>query len=135
MIVLDTINTHLGINKKFVGTAISVSTGISSTVHLLTDHSMLTDDHGLVHGGFTFGLADYAAMLAVNEPNVVLASAEVSFLAPVKNGDVLVATATVQTHNKNKWVIETNIKVDNKMVFTGIFTCFVLSDHVLSIRK
>ncbi len=132
---MDTVNTHLGISKKFVGTVVSVNTGISSIVHLPTEKSMLADDHGLVHGGFTFGLADYAAMLAVNDPNVVLASAEVSFLAPVKNGDLLVATATVQTHNKNKWVIETNIKVDNKKVFTGIFTCFVLSSHVLSVRK
>jgi acyl-coenzyme A thioesterase PaaI-like protein len=44
---------------------------------------MAADQRGLVHGGFTFGLADYAAMVAVNDPNVVLGAAEVRFLAPV----------------------------------------------------
>jgi acyl-coenzyme A thioesterase PaaI-like protein len=32
---------------------------------------MAADSRGLVHGGFTFGLTDHAAMLAVNEPTVV----------------------------------------------------------------
>jgi len=48
---------------------------------------MVVDDHKLVHGGFIFGAADYAAMAAVNDPNVVLGSAEVSFLKPSKSGD------------------------------------------------
>jgi acyl-coenzyme A thioesterase PaaI-like protein len=48
---------------------------------------MVVDAHGLVHGGFVFGLADYAAMLAVNDPNVVLGAAEARFLKPVRRGD------------------------------------------------
>jgi len=44
---------------------------------------MAADARGLVHGGFTFGLADYAAMLAVNEPTVVLASAQTKLITPL----------------------------------------------------
>lgn len=50
---------------------------------------MKVDSHGLIHGGFLFGAADYASMLAVNDPNVVLASAEVRFLRPLKSGDTV----------------------------------------------
>lgn len=32
---------------------------------------MAADEYRLVHGGFIFGLADYAVMLAINEPTVV----------------------------------------------------------------
>jgi acyl-coenzyme A thioesterase PaaI-like protein len=56
---------------------------------------MAADDRGLVHGGFVFGLADHAAMLAVNDPFVVLGSAEVRFLRPVVVGERLVAEARV----------------------------------------
>ena len=41
--------------------------------------------------GFIFGAADYAAMLAVNQPNVVLGAAETHFLKPSRVGDVLLA--------------------------------------------
>jgi acyl-coenzyme A thioesterase PaaI-like protein len=48
---------------------------------------MAVDDRGLVHGGFVFGLADHAAMLAVNDPNVVLGAASTRFLKPVRVGE------------------------------------------------
>ncbi|MEZ4484205.1 MAG: hotdog domain-containing protein [Syntrophotaleaceae bacterium] len=60
-----------------------------------TRDEMCADDAGLIHGGFTFGLADYSAMLAVNDPHVVLGGAETRFLAPVQCGEVMVATAEV----------------------------------------
>jgi acyl-coenzyme A thioesterase PaaI-like protein len=47
---------------------------------------MAVNEKGLVHGGFILGLADHAAMLAVNHPDVVLGGAECNFLAPVKGG-------------------------------------------------
>ena len=59
-----------------------------------------------VCAGFVFGLADYAAMLAVNDPNVVLGSADMRFIAPVKVGDEVVATATVTESKGKKRVLE-----------------------------
>jgi len=46
---------------------------------------MAVDQMGLVHGGFTFGAADFAAMAAVNDPNVVLVSSECRFFKPCKS--------------------------------------------------
>ena len=57
---------------------------------------MAADSTGLTHGGFTFGLADYAAMLAVNHPFVVLGSAQVKFTAPVRTGETMRAEAKVR---------------------------------------
>ena len=67
---------------------------------------MAADKSGLVHGGFVFGLGDYAAMLAVNHPNVVLGSADVKFLSPVQVGDTLEARASVQKVDGKKQVVE-----------------------------
>jgi acyl-coenzyme A thioesterase PaaI-like protein len=46
-----------------------------AVVELKTKENMRADEKNLVHGGFIFSLADYCAMLTVNEPTVVLASA------------------------------------------------------------
>ena len=62
---------------------------------MTTTNAMAADDIGLVHGGFIFGMADYAAMLAVNDPNVVLGAADVKFLKPVSVQETVVAEARV----------------------------------------
>jgi len=67
-----------------------------SIVFLIITKDMVVDDEGLVHGGFTFGLADYTAMLAVNHPYVVIGSADIRFTAPARLGETMKATATVE---------------------------------------
>lgn len=87
--------THQGIDQTLCGVPKQVGDG-ASRVELKTLVTMTVDDSGLVHGGFIFGLADYAAMIAVNHPNVVLGAADVKFLKPVSVGDVVVASAKVE---------------------------------------
>jgi len=92
---------------------------------------MAADDTGLVHGGFVFGLADYAAMLAVNHPNVVLGSADVQFQKPVRVGDTIKANASIQRVSGKKQIAEVLVQKDDTVVFKGQFNCFVLDKHVL----
>jgi len=92
---------------------------------------MAADKSGLVHGGFVFGLADYAAMLAVNHPNVVLGSADVKFLKPVQVGETLKARASVQKVEGKKQLVEVVVNQGDTIVFSGGFTCFVLDTHIL----
>ena len=89
------IKTHHLAHQPLLGTPIEIIDGEKAVVKLVGIENMAVDDHGLVHGGFTFGLADYAAMLAVNDPNVVIVGANVSFVAPVQRGDVMIAEALV----------------------------------------
>ncbi len=97
---------------------------------------MAADHRGLVHGGFIFGLADYAAMLAIDDPLVVLGAAEVRFLAPVQVGDVVTAHACEHTkissaRSSKRRMVEVIATVKKRDVFHGTFTCFVLTEHVL----
>lgn len=124
-------NTHLSISSELVGEIQQLQEG-QSVVKLVTLPAMVADEYGLVHGGFIFGLADYAAMLAVNEPTVVLGSADSRFIAPVKVGAVAIATAIVTEHKGKKYTVECMVKVDDKPVYSGVFTCFVVDKHVLS---
>ena len=103
-----------------------------SRVEMLAVPQMAADDSGLVHGGFVFGQADYAAMLAVNHPNVVLGGADVKFLKPVVVGDTLIAEAKVEEDAGKKKVVPVVVFRDQEPVFNGTFTCFVLPQHVLA---
>ncbi|MBF0527471.1 MAG: thioesterase, partial [Deltaproteobacteria bacterium] len=61
--------THQMIDQELCGKPLQVESGFSR-VELRTLERMAVDGSGLVHGGFIFGLADYAAMIAVNHPYV-----------------------------------------------------------------
>jgi uncharacterized protein (TIGR00369 family) len=102
-----------------------------SRVELTATPEMQVDASGLVHGGFIFGLADYAAMIAVNHPNVVLGAANVKFLKPVVVADVVQARATVREEKGKKRVVAVQVLRKNEPVFEGEFICFVLDRHVL----
>ncbi len=123
-------NTHLGIDPALCGAPVELGPG-RATVALLCTPAMGVDAEGLVHGGFVFGLADHAAMLAVNHPHVVLGSADTRFVAPVRVGARVVAEARRVAEKGRKHTIEVQCAVDGALVMTGTFTAFVLDHHVL----
>jgi acyl-coenzyme A thioesterase PaaI-like protein len=122
--------THLGIDARLCGTPKEIEPG-RAVVEWRAGAETAADARGLVHGGFIFGLADYAAMLAVNEPNVVLSSAEVRFLAPVRVGEHLVAEARVTGSEGRKHRVQVDVRQKGSTVFGGSFRCFVTPQHVL----
>ena len=122
--------THLAIDRRLCGEPLEIAEG-SAAVVLVTLPEMAADDRGLIHGGFVFGLADYAAMLAVNHPNVVLGSAEVRFLKPVAVGERLVAAAGVEESDGRKSRVRVEVRRGEEAVMNGTFVCFTLEHHVL----
>ena len=127
------IDTHQTIDRRLCGEPIDVGEGYAR-VRLQTIDRMAADEHGLVHGGFVFGLADYAAMLAVNHPNVVLGRAEVRFLKPVVVGEELTATAEIVERRGERMFVHTEVIRADETVFSGEFLCYALARHVLAPR-
>lgn len=123
--------THQRLDPRLTGTPVELGEGFA-VIDLEASGEMVADDSGLVHGGFVFGLADHAAMLAINHPNVVLAGADVRFLAPVVVGDALRATARVAETEGRKTIVEVAVTASDRVVFTGRFTCATPERHVLS---
>ncbi len=123
--------THKKIVQALCGTPLRVEEGFSE-VELLATENMAADESGLVHGGFIFGLADYAAMIAVNHPHVVLGSADVKFLKPVKMDETVIAEAKVVSKKGKRQTVQVTVQRDGDKVFEGEFACFVLDKHVLS---
>ncbi len=107
-------NTHPRISEALVGAVVELSEG-RAVARLTATGVMAADERGLTHGGFTFGLADYAAILA-----------------PVTTGQTMVARAEITQTKGKKRVVDATVEVDGKAVFTGTLTCFVLEQHVLA---
>ncbi len=124
------IKTHQEIDQELSGIPIQIGEN-RAIVKLKTKERMKADDKGLIHGGFIFSLADYAAMLAVNESTVVLAKAEVKFLKPVKVGDELTSEAEIREVEGKKRKVWVEVKRGEEVVFNGEFLCVVPEKHVL----
>jgi acyl-coenzyme A thioesterase PaaI-like protein len=132
---MNEIRTHRRLDPDLCGRPTRIEPG-RSEVELTAAATMAADERGLVHGGFVFGLADCAAMLAVNEPNVVLVQAEVRFVAPVTVGERMVAEARVLPERGGpRPVVSAQVRVGDREVFTGTFHCAVPSRHVLELDR
>lgn len=124
------LNTHLKINTNFSGELVKISPGYANVV-LETLEVMRADEVGLVHGGFIFGAADFAAMAAVNEPNVVLASCTCLFLSPVRVGDKVSFIAEEHQQEGRKRTVNVKGYVYEIKVFEGEFKTIITDRHVL----
>jgi acyl-CoA thioesterase len=74
----------------------AVTVELDHAVVRMTVTNAMVNGHAIAHGGYIFTLADSAFALACNSRGslTVAAGADISFVAPVRRGDVLVAEAT-----------------------------------------
>lgn len=127
------IQTHERINTDLCGEVIKMEKGYVE-VRLTTTSEMIADSIGLIHGGFIFGAADYAAMLAVNEKNVVLVGSDCQFLSPVKFHDEVDIIARVRHQEGKKRNVHVEAFVLDIKVFEGEFKTVVTERHVLKLK-
>ena len=124
------LRTHDEINPALCGVIKELKQG-----HVLTEletlEEMRVDKLGLVHGGFIFGAADYAAMIAVNEKNVILSNSTSAFLSPVKVGDIVRFEAKLKNQEGRKRYVNVIGKVHDIKVYEGEFKTVVTDRHVL----
>ncbi len=129
----DLLITHDSINHALCGDIKTLDRGYAEVV-LTTTQEMAVDDMGLIHGGFVFGAADFAAMAAVNETNVVLATSNCQFLAPIKVGDIVIFKAKVQQKDGRKRNVEVEAFSYGVKIFTGLFRAVITERHVLKLK-
>jgi acyl-CoA thioesterase len=127
------IKTHERINQEFCGEVLKIEQGYVE-LRLRTIPEMVADEVGLIHGGFIFSAADYAAMLAVNERNVVLVASDCQFLSPVKFHDEVEFTARVRHKEGRKRNVHVEAFVLDIKVFDGEFKTVITDRHVLKLK-
>ena len=127
------LETHNLINTYLCGDIVKHEKGYVE-LELETENEMVVDEMGLIHGGFVFGAADFAAMAAVNERNVVLVASECQFLSPVKLGDKVLFKAQVRHMEGRKRSVHVQAFVLEIKVFEGEFMTVITERHVLKLK-
>lgn len=129
----DDLKTHLKIKSILVGNLVAMSKN-SSKVVLQTTQEMSVDEFGLIHSGFLFGSAEYAAVAAVNEPNVVVIGCRAKFFAPAKVGDLITFEAKGRFEDARKREIKVIGMINEIKVFEGLFQAVLLERHILQTK-
>ncbi|SCG62916.1 acyl-CoA thioesterase [Micromonospora siamensis] len=95
-----------------------VSAGDGAAVARMRVTAAMLNGHAIGHGGFVFLLADTAFALACNShgPVTVAAGGEISFLRPVREGDLLEATATERTRYGRSGIYDVTVRRDDEVV-------------------
>lgn len=129
----DDLKTHLKIKSILVGNLVAMAKNTSKVV-LQTTHDMSVDEFGLIHSGFLFGSAEYAAVAAVNEPNVVVIGCRSKFFAPAKVGDLITFEAKGRFEDARKREIKVIGMINEIKVFEGLFQAVLLEKHILQTK-
>ncbi|WP_431876472.1 hydroxyphenylacetyl-CoA thioesterase PaaI [Micromonospora marina] len=95
-----------------------VSAGAGAAVARMRVTPAMLNGHAIGHGGFVFLLADTAFALACNShgPATVAAGGEISFLRPVREGDLLEAYATERVRHGRSGIYDVTVRRGDEVV-------------------
>jgi acyl-CoA thioesterase len=90
----------------------------------MTATAGMVNGHGIVHGGYVFLLADTAFACACNYPGAVTvaAAADITFIAPAREGDALVAEAVERHRYGRSGVYDVTVRCADRVIaeFRGL---------------
>ena len=95
-----------------------VSTGPGEAVLAMTIAPHMTNGHGTAHGGFIFALADSAFAFACNShgQTTVAAHCSISFVAPGKAGQRLIATAREISRSGRSGIYDVRVTCEGETI-------------------
>jgi len=95
-----------------------VEAGDGTAVVQMTVGPAMVNGHAIAHGGFVFMLADTAFACACNSrgPVTVAAGADITFIAPAREGDVLVATAAERASYGRSGIYDVTVRRGDEII-------------------
>lgn len=95
-----------------------VSAGDGAAVARMRVTRSMLNGHAIAHGGYVFLLADTAFALACNSrgPVTVAAGADITFVRPVREGDLLVAHARERTRYGRSGIYDVTVRCGDEVV-------------------
>lgn len=95
---------------------VDAAAGTAAVSMTITD--TMINGHDVAHGGYVFLLADSAFACACNShgPVALAAGADITFIAPVRRGDVLVARARERTRYGRSGIYDVTVSRGEEVV-------------------
>jgi acyl-CoA thioesterase len=110
MLEADQASRSLGMRLLEVGEG-------TATVRMTVSQAMV-NGHAIAHGGYVFMLADTAFACACNSrgPVTVAAGADITFIAPAREGDELVAMAAERTSYGRSGIYDVTVRRGDEVI-------------------
>ena len=127
------VRTHVELDPNLVGRVDHLNEDESHTT-LNTTKAMHADEERLVHSGFIGSSAEYAALIAVNEPNAMIYSVSSQYFSCARVGEDVTFKATVQHtegHKRNVTVIGS---IESIKVYRANIIVIIPEYHPLKIK-
>lgn len=95
---------------------------------------MISDETNLIHSGFIFNAANYAAMCLVNQQNALTIKADVQFLAPIEFEQEMLFLASIKQSNNKKYEILVKGTLLDIKVFEAIFHISIFDKQLFKLN-
>ena len=128
------IKTSPAIKLNLSGAATLIEKNHAKT-KFYTNNEMTADSEGLIHTGFILSAANYAALLAINEPFCVTISARINFFGAIKLGDVVEFEAKAHFEESKKREVRVIGKTKDIKIFEGTFQLVTLEEHIFQAQQ
>lgn len=122
----------LNINHKLNGDIIGVGKNVAHTRFIPTEDMVI--DSRLIHNGFIFSAAAYAASVALNKKNSILIGSDVKFLAPTELGHEIVFKATALQDDTKKCEVKVEGYLLDIKIFYGMFFIAVFNKKIFKLK-
>ncbi|RDU59536.1 thioesterase [Helicobacter marmotae] len=121
------------LNANMVGDLLELYRN-KALVRFVPSERMIMDENKMIHMGYVFNAASFAAMAAINKKHSVLIAADVKFLAPIELGhEILFKADAIQTDTKKCEVKVEGYLLDIK-IFDSIFHIAVFDKKIFKLR-
>lgn len=128
------LKTSPNIKLNLSGVVVALEPNHAKT-HFFATNDMVVDGEGLVHSGFVFSAASYAALASINETHSVLIGAKIHFYAPTRVNEMIEFDATAHFNESKKREVRVFGKTKDIKIFEETFQVIVLEDHIFKIYK
>ncbi|AWK61255.1 PaaI family thioesterase [Helicobacter magdeburgensis] len=103
-------------------------------VRFRPNERMIMDESKMIHAGFVFNAASFAAMAAINKKYSVLIASDVKFLAPIELGhEITFKAQAIQSDTKKCEVKVEGFLLDIK-IFDSLFHIAVFDKKIFKLR-
>ena len=108
----------------------------AANVRFVPEESMVMDEeahNSLIHAGYIFNAASYAAMAAINKRHSVMIAADVKFLSPIELGHEVIFKAVATQMDTKKCEVKVEGFLLDIKIFDSLFHIAVLDKPPFSI--
>jgi|DewCreStandDraft_4_1066084.scaffolds.fasta_scaffold23002_2 acyl-CoA thioesterase len=92
---------------------------------------MDVDEQEFIQGAFTFSATDFAAMAIINHSNIILVSAKMRLLVPMKVRNEMIFEVKVSHMITKKRTVILMDYINEIKIFTGEFAIIIFNRHLL----